>query len=436
MPFIPDDEWKRILSKLERFDELEQRVKELEARLAKYENAHTPPSLKQDGPRLPGSPIPSGNKVGAPKGHKGVTRPEAKPDKTVRVKLHECPLCNERLGEPVGVKRKVVEEIPEPKPVIVTEFLLEEYECPHCGLKVVASHPDCPKEGVFGFNTQTHVTLLKYDGRLPHRKIVEALERDFALKVTPSTVLDINRRVSNKLQPEYSELLKKIRKSSHAYIDETGFRVAGKKYWVWIFVTETETLAVIRESRGKKVLVEVLGKKYNGIIICDGWKSYSNFSKKIQRCWAHLLREAKFIAVNVKEATAFNKALHNLYHRLTTEYRKKLSLKQRQHLWNNALAVLQYWLKKPYKNEKLQKFTEKIRNGLKHWLTFILHPEIEATNNKAERALREHVVQRKIIGCLRNRKGTSNHETIMSLLATWKMNGLNPQTQLIKALRS
>jgi len=57
--------------------------------------------------------------------------------------------------------------------------------------------------------------------------------------------------------------------------------------------------------------------------------------------------------------------------------------------------------------------------------TFVTHPGVEPTNNRAERALREHVAQRKIVGTLRNRKGTSIHERIMTVLATWVQQGLN-----------
>jgi hypothetical protein len=48
-------------------------------------------------------------------------------------------------------------------------------------------------------------------------------------------------------------------------------------------------LVVIRKSRGKKVLEEILGKEPGGVNGTDGWRAYSWM--KLQRCWAHLLRE-------------------------------------------------------------------------------------------------------------------------------------------------
>jgi transposase len=68
---------------------------------------------------------------------------------------------------------------------------------------------------------------------------------------------------------------------------------------------------------------------------------------------------------------------------------------------------------------KVQKFVCKISDGFDYWFPFIINPGVEPTNNRAERALRSQVVLRKILGTLRNDKGTSIHERIMATLATW-----------------
>jgi len=59
---------------------------------------------------------------------------------------------------------------------------------------------------------------------------------------------------------------------------------------------------------------------------------------------------------------------------------------------------------------------------------------VEPTNNAAERALGELVVRRKIIGTLRNEKGTRTYEILSTLLATRRRNGLNPSEMLPDAL--
>ncbi len=86
-----------------------------------------------------------------------------------------------KLGDPFSVETKVIEEIPEPQPVIVTEYTIAHYACPHCQKEVVATDASCPKEGIFGNNTIAQAALLKYEDRLPHRKIQNALMRQYGL---------------------------------------------------------------------------------------------------------------------------------------------------------------------------------------------------------------------------------------------------------------
>ncbi|SEU07029.1 transposase, partial [Natrinema hispanicum] len=83
-----------------------------------------------------------------------------------------------------------------------------------------------------------------------------------------------------------------------------------------------------------------------------------------------------------------------------------------------------------YEAQEVKKLIEKIRNGLGHWLTFVTEPDVESTNNRAERALREQVVLRKMFRTLRSAEGVQIHETITTMLATWKRRGLDPPEQL------
>jgi transposase len=412
---------------LERIAELEKRNAELEARLARYENAHTPPSLREKKQAKPGS-----NPPGRPRGYKGSTRPTPEPERVVEVMERECPHCHSLLGEPVKLESRIIEEIPMPRPISVTEFRLAHYDCPSCGEHVVARHPECPAEGRFGPRALAHITLLKYDDRLPHRKVCRALKREFGLEVTPATVLDVTRRVSHALKDEYEGIKKRIREAPVVYVDETSIRVEGVKYWIWAFTTEHDTLVVIRHSRGKNVLREVLGKKYRGIIVCDGYRSYSNYTRNLQRCWAHILREATFVAEKEQEAKGLSKGLHRLYDRLVEAMAKGPPSDERLRLHRNALATLRYWVGKKYTAKRVMKFVAKVKTAMKHLLTFVLNPGVEPTNNRAERALREHVVIRKIIGTLRNEKGTTIHETVMSCLVTWRQQGLSPYNEIIR----
>jgi transposase len=402
---------------------LKARIRELEARLAQYENAHTPPSLRR------GRNIKKGKtnkgKPGQKAGHKGVTRPSAIPDSQVEVTADRCPDCGAKLALPFRFESKIIEEIPEPQPVTVTEYKIAHYVCPCCRKEVVACDPNCPHEGKFGNNVIAQATLMRYEDRLPHRKIQDALKRMHGLLLSPATIFDLTRRAGEAVRPEYDAILERIRGAPILYVDETGIHVQGEKHWIWTFTTPSETFFVIRKSRGTNVLIEVLTRKFKGIIVCDGWKPYTRFTKRLQRCWAHLLRESKDLSETFDEAVPLHEALKGLYESLNKSLECDPPPEIRINIWQSAREMLQHWIGREYLEMKVQKFIGKISNGFEYWFTFILNPGVEPTNNRAERALRPHVVLRKILGTLRNSKGTAIHELIMTALATWGQRGLD-----------
>ena len=425
------------IEQLKRENELlKAKVSELEARLAKYENAHTPPSLRHGRNRKKDQDKNNHGKPGQKIGHKGVTRPFPTPNSQIEVTMDRCPDCGAALGTPFKIESKIIEEIPEPQPIIVIEYKIAHYKCPSCLKEVVASDSGCPHEGKFGNNVIALATILKYEDRLPHRKIHDAMKRLFGLKISPATIFDLTRRAADAVRSEYDAILSKIRSASILYVDETSIHVQGEKHWIWTFTTPSETFYVIRKSRGMKVLMEVLTRKFTGIIVCDGWKPYVKFTKRLQRCWAHLLRESKDLSEKFEEAIPLHKALKELYESLTKALENDPPPEVRMNLWHLAREALQHSIVKEYSVEKVQKFIGKISNGFEYWFTFIIHPGVEPTNNRAERALRLHVVLRKILGTLRNDKGTSIHERIMTILATCGQKGLDSLQMLTARLAS
>jgi transposase len=419
-----------------RIADLEARLAKREAKLAKYENAHTPPSLKRGGKRKNGSKEGDNGKPGQKIGHKGLTRPTAKPDRQVQITKEICPDCGAKLGNPFRIESKIIEEIPEPQPVTVTEYQICHYRCPCCQREVIADDPGCPDEGRFGLNTIAQVALLKYEDRLTHRKIQDALKRTYGLVISPATILDLTRRAADAIQPEYDAILSRIQSAPILYVDETSIRVQGKNHWIWVFTTPKDAFFVVRSSRGMKVLLEVLTREFKGTIVCDGWKSYSGFTDRLQRCWAHLLRESKDLAEKIPEAFSLHETLKGLYDQINDALKSDPPPKVRKVVWYLARARLNRLINREYINLKVKNFISKISNGFEYWFTFVIQPGIEPTNNRAERALREHVVLRKIIGTLRNCKGTSIHERLMTALATWSLQGFDSLKMLRVKLSS
>src|SRR3989344_3077804 len=143
-------------------EELINIILDLRRRLLAYENAHTPPSQQRKYPKREKS----GRGVGAPKGHEGTTRSAPTQNKFEELKLVSCPKCSKQLGRPRSIKKKIIEDIPDPQPLIITQFTIPHYFCAHCNAEVIPSHPGLPDEGILGPNVPAQIALMKYEDRL------------------------------------------------------------------------------------------------------------------------------------------------------------------------------------------------------------------------------------------------------------------------------
>lgn len=397
---------------------------QLKRRLLAYENAHTPPSKskKKRDPREPSG------KIGAPLGHEKHEREQPEPTRTVEHKAELCSRCGNKLGKSLRIERRIIEEVPEPKPIQVTEHLIHHYKCKLCGKQNVAAHK--PPRGSFGFNLQTHVTLMRFEDRLPLRKVVNSLQRHYKIKLSDVAVLNITKRAARALQPEYQKLVRLIRTSKVVYVDETEIKVNGKTYWIWVFVGEHGTVYVIKPTRSKTVVLEILGEDYVGVLTSDGYSAYSKY-KNHQRCWAHIMREAKALLEQYPSFGLFYKKLKRMYSQLKQAREKPLPLPKREALKLRLELRMQQLVDVLESYRKFRQFTTKLRNGIGCWFTCLIHLFVEPTNNNAERALRELIVQRKIIGGLRAQHGANTMSTINTMLTTWRAQEL-PLFQTLK----
>lgn len=408
-------EFERLLRKKDRkIKKLEEENCDLKKRLLAYENAHTPPSLQKKKKRIPRE---SSGKLGAPKGHPKYERDIPEITEVKRHNIDTCPFCNYKIDNK-ELLEAIEEEIPDMKKIKVIKHLIEWAICPNCKKRVVAKNNASPDR--FGTNLKSHITLLRHDDRLPLRKVESALLRNHDFKITHTGIMKIIRQVAKKLKEPYYDIIKQVRSSTVVYVDETGYRLNGDQWWLWTFVCENAILFVIRKSRSKEVVEEILGKRFNGIISCDGWKSYENFSDRLQRCWAHLLRESFHLKEKYKDFEKFHEVLKKLFERIIEirlkppdeEKRRELAEEMRDNLLRTAKQIGRYI--------HFKKFAGKIENGLDYWFTCVKYLYVEPTNNFAEQALRELIVQRKIMGGLRSEKGAETLEIISTMISTWK----------------
>jgi len=113
-------------------------------------------------------------------------------------------------------------------------------------------------------------------------------------------------RLSGILQPVYEEILNDVKQGTKIWADETGWRLKGKLWWLWIFANERSAYNWPDRTRGGPVVERLLGEVFFGILIVDGWHAYTKIVCARQTCMAYVLSFARY----APSSTRFPKIAH------------------------------------------------------------------------------------------------------------------------------
>ena len=432
---VLEEQSKRIKELEGRMAEQANEIKDLRTKLSIYENPHTPSSAQRRFEEQSKRETGLSKKRGAPEGHRGATRPWPEPTEFVEVRCERCERCGGRDIEFIEFDPALREDIAPPRRnVVVTRYDRGMYRCHGCGHEFTANHKDCPQKGRFGIHFIVYLTLLKFSLRGVLRRIGRFTGYTNNLEVSATGVHDILLRVGEACRKEYFMTLKQVRSAEWRYIDETGMKVNGRNWWLWIFRTcEDDVLVVIRRSRSGNVLKEILGVECLGAGVADGWRAY-NALAVLQRCWAHLLREVDAFK-DRPGGEELSKTIHLLFQDLKEFLGKDPPMEERQRQKESWDKEMEEVVERFSRFIELKKPLTYIQNGLGSWYTCLLYPGMEPTNNLGEQAMREHVLIRKIIGTFRSERGAENYQYIASMFATWRLQGKNEYEELENLLR-
>src|SRR5947207_741744 len=97
--------------------------------------------------------------------------------------------------------------------------------------------------------------------------------------------------VAARSTPTSHALVVAVRRSPVVAPDETGWKVGGRLWWLWVFVTRDVTVYAIQPGRGYGQAAAILGPRYGGVVVRDGWAPYRKLAHATHQTWlAHLLR--------------------------------------------------------------------------------------------------------------------------------------------------
>jgi transposase len=152
-------------------------------------------------------------------------------------------------------------------------------------------------ERAFGPRLQALVAVLSGAYRLSKRNIRQLLADCFGVDLALGSISALESATSEALWEPVAEARCFVQQQPVAHVDETGWREANRRAWLWTTVTGSVTVFLIRLSRGSQVAKELVGEAFAGILVSDRWSGYRWVSiKNHQLCWAHLLRDFRQMA--------------------------------------------------------------------------------------------------------------------------------------------
>jgi transposase len=284
------------------------------------------------------------------------------------------------------------------------------------------------------------IVLLNKHLGLSHGKIA-ALVRDwFGLRVRPSGVTHALHRAARQAAPTYAALRDQIRGSPVVSPDETSWKVGGRLWWLWVFATARTVVYAIQDGRGFDDAAAVLGAEFGGVLVRDGWAPYRRFEQAAhQTCLAHLIRRCGEIA-EAHPRTAWPRHVKAVL---------QDALGVRDRVTGGAISVhgatvarghlmtrLLDLLAAPGTVPDCQRLATHLTTELPAVFGFLFDLTLDATNWRAEQAIRPMVVNRKVPGGNRSERGAETQEILSSVVQTARLRELDPRDVLVDLLRS
>lgn len=386
-----------------------------------------------------------GRRVGHSHGRHGHRQPPAQIDETIDVPLPaHCPDCGGTVK-----RTRVADQYQEDLPVVrphVRRFRVPVGRCRDCGRRVQGRHPLQTSDALGAASTHLGphavalIVLLNKHLGLSHGKIAALLRDWFGLRVRPSGVTHALHRAARQAAPTYTALREQIRGSPVVSPDETSWKVGGRLWWLWVFATARTVVYAIQDGRGFDEAAAVLGAAFDGVLVRDGWAPYRQFDLAAhQSCLAHLIRRCRETA-EAHPRTAWPRRVQavlqdalDVRDRVATgEISAHGAAVARGHLMSRLLDLLA----EPGTVPDCHRLAAHLTTELPAVFGFLFDATVDATNWRAEQALRPAVVNRKVSGGNRSERGAETQEILSSVVQTARLRDLDPRDVLVELLRS
>lgn len=377
-------------------------------------------------------------------------------EEVVSLKTTTCPDCQHEMAH-IG-KRLARREARLKEPELYCANLYEEsYKCKHCSQdgndKLVTSKAPMAllPHSYFSSSIMAFIAYLKFNLALPfHRQesFVQGLGLPVSAKQMASNIIKVSQTY---LEPLYQYLSNTVRQEPVIYMDETPFKVVDSPksqdyFWVTRTTKEFAQHPVVvfhhANTRSGRIIGQIVGNNYPGIIMCDGYKGYSNQlypQAKFGSCLVHIRREfvklVKALPKTMKASkaqqaiTLLSQVFHSenqLSYQTANEklVQRQIHVKPLMDKFYNYISQI---------SQPIGQLRKAIQNAIQlksRVYRVFEHGQLPLSNNSVEQSIRPSTLIRKNCLFAKTEEGAKANAVYYSLVETAKLNQLNVQRYL------
>lgn len=372
--------------------------------------------------------------IGGQPGHARHAREPFPPEQVSKFEEHHldaCPCCGGPVHRNAHFARVVQQVDIASPPLTIEQHTSPEYWCDRCQRGYQAPMPThIDKGGLAGPELTALIAFMKGACHASFSTIRIFLRDVVKVTIARGELSKIIGKVSCALEGPYEELLLLLPNEPIVNADETGHKDNGDRWWTWCFRADLFTLYHIDAHRSADVLMDILGKEFQGILGCDYFSAYRRYLRvcgvRLQFCLAHLIRDVKFLTTLPdardrrygEDLRVALKDLFDVFHQRPTlpegVFQARLQAAREK--------VLRVGLGGPA-TQHGQNMEKRFREHGAAYFTFVTTPGVEPTNNLAEQAIRFVVIDRHITQGTRSEGGRQFCERMWTVIATCVQQG-------------
>jgi transposase len=431
-------------------EQLVERVKELEGRLAKdSHNSSKPPSsngFKEPMRKTQSLRGKSGKQNGGQPGHQGSTLLMVdQPDQTIVLHPQQCQRCRQDLAEASAYRLERFQVFDLPKLALhVTEYQAQVKVCPCCQAETRATLPQgmIPASAQYGPQIKALAVYLTTLQLLPVQRVSHLLSALFGSTFSEASVLAACQKSAQNVAGVVEKIKTALLSSRVLHNDETGFRVKKQRWWLHVACTRWFTLYFAHPKRGNEATeaMQIL-PVYQGTSVHDSLSMYLHYPCRHAFCVAHYLRELTYAheqfhqswadqmkrvlrTIHIQVEQARQDGMSQVPEQDQQDYRRRYQELVLIGLAANPPPTERSGQRGAIKKGEVLNLLLRLQQHQDLLLRFMTDFEVPFTNNQAETDLRMMKLRQKISGCFRTVEGSAVFCTLRSYLSTMQKQGV------------